>query len=278
MTENIGTIKNPLTIIAIFAGIAEVSGTVVLPFVYAENQLVFIYFLITFPSVLIVVFFITLNFNNKALYAPSDFNDEENYIKIFKYDESKQEKVEVSVSQDEMLKIVNDNLLEFTKNNDLKLLRFKNEVIKLKSKTPDEVEIFESEEEFTEENLVSISNFEDAHKLINIFSRKGYPTEIYEPNISNISYSDHKSIWLGKDVSFEFAKDSIITAKKFYPHLSYIALPNDYSPEYIHYQTYIGGSTETAKEKGVKPFTNKDWNSIKSMETIEELHGLINSK
>ncbi|RLJ98821.1 hypothetical protein C8N27_2730 [Tenacibaculum discolor] len=43
MTEKIGTIKNPLTIIAIFAGIAEVSGTLVLPFIVDENQLLFIF-------------------------------------------------------------------------------------------------------------------------------------------------------------------------------------------------------------------------------------------
>jgi hypothetical protein len=30
MVEKIGTIKNPLTIIAIFAGIAEISGTAIL--------------------------------------------------------------------------------------------------------------------------------------------------------------------------------------------------------------------------------------------------------
>lgn len=43
MTEKIGLIKNPLTVIAIFAGIAEVSGTVVLPFISANNQLTFIF-------------------------------------------------------------------------------------------------------------------------------------------------------------------------------------------------------------------------------------------
>lgn len=48
MTEKIGLIKNPLTIIAIFAGIAEVSGTIVLPFIADENQGLFIYFLIFF--------------------------------------------------------------------------------------------------------------------------------------------------------------------------------------------------------------------------------------
>ncbi len=38
MVEKIGHIKNPLTVIAIFAALAEVSGTVVLPFLDKETQ------------------------------------------------------------------------------------------------------------------------------------------------------------------------------------------------------------------------------------------------
>ena len=81
MIEKIGTIKNPLTIIAIFAAIAEISGTVVLPFISESNQGTYIWFLMVFPFVLVAAFFLTLNFNHKVLYAPSDYKNEENFIK-----------------------------------------------------------------------------------------------------------------------------------------------------------------------------------------------------
>lgn len=81
MIEKVGTIKNPLTIIAIFAAIAEISGTIVLPFINAEHQGLYIWFLMIFPLVLVVTFFFTLNFNHKVLYAPSDYRDEDNFIK-----------------------------------------------------------------------------------------------------------------------------------------------------------------------------------------------------
>ena len=42
MVEKIGHIKNPLTVIAIFAAIAEISGTTVLPFIESENQGIYI--------------------------------------------------------------------------------------------------------------------------------------------------------------------------------------------------------------------------------------------
>ena|ERR1700733_5437830 len=81
MVEKIGTIKNPLTIIAIFAAIAEISGTVVLPFIATANQSVYVWFLIVFPSLLVTLFFVTLNFNHRVLYAPSDYTNEDNFLR-----------------------------------------------------------------------------------------------------------------------------------------------------------------------------------------------------
>ena len=39
MVEKISPVKNPLTIIAIFAGIAEISGTIILPFLVKDLQI-----------------------------------------------------------------------------------------------------------------------------------------------------------------------------------------------------------------------------------------------
>ena len=81
MAEPAGHIRNPLSVIAIFAGIAEISGTIVLPFVSPEHQGTFIWFLMLFPAVLVVLFFLTLWFNHQSLYAPSDWKDETNFFR-----------------------------------------------------------------------------------------------------------------------------------------------------------------------------------------------------
>ena len=81
MTKKIITINNPLTVIAIFSMLTEASAAVSLPFIDSENQKIYVWFLITFPSFLIALFFLTLNFNNQSLYSPSDFTNEENFIK-----------------------------------------------------------------------------------------------------------------------------------------------------------------------------------------------------
>lgn len=74
-------VRNPLTVIAVFAGITEVGGTVVLPWLAdAENQRLYIYFLMGFPCLLVSFFFATLWFSHIKLYAPSDFQNEDNFV------------------------------------------------------------------------------------------------------------------------------------------------------------------------------------------------------
>jgi len=82
MVEKFKKVSNPLTVIAIFAAIAEISGTVILPILSESIQPGFVWFLIGFPTLLVLCFFITLNLNPRSLYAPSDYKDEDNYVKI----------------------------------------------------------------------------------------------------------------------------------------------------------------------------------------------------
>jgi hypothetical protein len=70
-------IKNPLTLIGVFAGLAQVAGTVVLPALRNEAiQLTFVWYVMLFPVLLVLAFFLTLNFNPRVLYSPSDWIDE----------------------------------------------------------------------------------------------------------------------------------------------------------------------------------------------------------
>lgn len=82
---NQSLIKNPLTVIAIFASLTEIVCGLVTPFITdLQNQQIFLIFVIGFPVLLIILFFITLNFNHKVLYSPSDFGDgNENIAALF---------------------------------------------------------------------------------------------------------------------------------------------------------------------------------------------------
>lgn len=76
------TITNPMTVIAIFATLSETSAAISLPFLDDEEKETYIWFLISFPFYWILLFFITLNFNYRSLYAPSDFVKGKHFIKV----------------------------------------------------------------------------------------------------------------------------------------------------------------------------------------------------
>ncbi|MCZ7466399.1 hypothetical protein [Rhizobium rhizogenes] len=80
MIEKQTLIRNPLTVIAVFAGIAETSGAACLPFLVPEVQETYVWFLILFPPFLVMLFFATLNCNHRVLYAPSDYQDERHFM------------------------------------------------------------------------------------------------------------------------------------------------------------------------------------------------------
>lgn len=82
MKDKTNHVKNPLTIIAIFAGISEISATAVLPFISESIQKIFIWFIILFPFILLLLFFITLWTKHQVLYAPSDYKSDENFLKV----------------------------------------------------------------------------------------------------------------------------------------------------------------------------------------------------
>ncbi|HWG21346.1 MAG TPA: hypothetical protein VG225_12520 [Terracidiphilus sp.] len=94
MIEKIRKIQNPLTIIAIFALLAEVVCTAGLA---AEDlRHIFVWFVIGFPTLLVLLFFLTLNFNAKVLFGPGDFRREGNFLEFQRVRSGKPAKQAVS--------------------------------------------------------------------------------------------------------------------------------------------------------------------------------------
>lgn len=70
----------PLSIIAIFASLAEISASIVLVQLPDALQGTLIYFVMGFPLVLILLFFITLWKDPSTLYSPIEYKNEENFV------------------------------------------------------------------------------------------------------------------------------------------------------------------------------------------------------
>lgn len=75
-------VSNPLTIIAIFSGLAETLATIALVRLPPEMQQIFIYFVMAFPASIVLLFFFVLYFKNTVLYAPSDYEDQAHYLEV----------------------------------------------------------------------------------------------------------------------------------------------------------------------------------------------------
>ncbi|WP_191624356.1 hypothetical protein [Pseudomonas fluorescens] len=71
-----------MTIIALFAALTEASAAVSLPFLDDGDRDIYVWFLISFPFSLVVFFFMTLNFNYKALYSPADFAKGKHFLQL----------------------------------------------------------------------------------------------------------------------------------------------------------------------------------------------------
>lgn len=95
-------VSNPLTIIAIFSGLAEMLATVALIQSPPEIQSIFVYFVMAFPTVLVLLFFFVLYFKNTVLYAPSDYENQAHYLEV-----NKVVKQNISQSLDKLFASVN---------------------------------------------------------------------------------------------------------------------------------------------------------------------------
>ena len=73
-------ISNPLTVVAIFSGLAEAFATLALINVPHDIQQIFVFFVMAFPTLIVLIFFAVLNWNHTVLYAPGDFEDEAMYL------------------------------------------------------------------------------------------------------------------------------------------------------------------------------------------------------
>ena len=91
-------VSNPLTVVAIFAALAEMLATISLINLPQEIQATFVWFVMFFPLFIVTIFFAILNWNHSVLYAPGDFKNEEIYLETLKLKESVKDEFISSIS------------------------------------------------------------------------------------------------------------------------------------------------------------------------------------
>lgn len=218
---------------------------------------------------LVIIFFLTLNYNNKVLYAPSDYQDENNYIKINSYDKNTQKKIQIKIPNDPE----KDQLLNL--NNKIETLEKHIKLLQTQTIIDTSIEPIFLKYSFL------VTHFHNVDKFLLYMKKNNINFDIYTSPRSfdndSDSLEDHRAIWLGRDIDIKTVKFVLQKAKEFYPHLKYISLSDDNEPEDSHDQIYIGGSTHSALEFGCLPISDNEFEKIQSIENLEDLHKYIKS-
>jgi len=79
--------KNPLGIIALFVFFIEAISTISLKFMLQSNSPFIghlVWFIILYPSVIVMLFFVTLWWKRETFYGPGDFRDDSSFVNLFK--------------------------------------------------------------------------------------------------------------------------------------------------------------------------------------------------
>lgn len=79
-TKPLSSVKNPLAMIAIFAGISEIAMSITLLKIPESLQSTFIWFVMSFPFVLVGAFYFVLYRKPAVLFSPSDYAKDEMYL------------------------------------------------------------------------------------------------------------------------------------------------------------------------------------------------------
>jgi hypothetical protein len=122
-----------------------------------------------------------------------------------------------------------------------------------------------------------VSNFQDVNLFVQSMKKESVNFELYTSNneLDDLStFDNNEAIWLNDEVPLKVATFVIKEAKRFYPHLKYIVVDDNY--EYCYKQIFIGGATLTAIEE-CHPLSNDQFKKIDKFTNLTDLHSYLNS-
>lgn len=285
--------KNPIGVIGIFLVLTEaIASTVIVKSNLNDFQnTILVIFVVLFPCLVLGAFYLLVTKHHKKLYSPSDYKDEQNFVKTYNNNTQKNESVLVDTEtmtqkeeNDESIAIIKKALMDIAQLQKKIIPTVEDSIISENDKENyisnlDDflMGTFEDEEERILK--VEISPMYNCSKLLEELLKQNYIASIYRVGSDKkfVSNIEHEAIWLGCEVPLDMAVNVIRMAKRYYPHLKYLQLSDDkeVAPEYVKYQIYIGGSTSTAKERKLRVLSESDFEKIYSFNNIKEFHDYI---
>ena len=285
--------KNPIGVIGIFLVLTEaIASTVIVKSNLNDFQnTILVIFVVLFPCLVLGAFYLLVTKHHKKLYSPSDYKDEQNFVKTYNNNTQKNESVIVDTEtmtqkeeNDESIAIIKKALIDIAQLQKKIIPTVEDSIISENDKENyisnlDDflMGTFEDEEERILK--VEISPMYNCSKLLEELLKQNYIASIYRVGSDKkfVSNIEHEAIWLGCEVPLDMAVNVIRMAKRYYHHLKYLQLSDDkeVAPEYVKYQIYIGGATSTAKERKLRVLSESDFEKIYLFNNIKEFHDYI---
>lgn len=82
--DRLGWIRNPMTIIALFVGLTELALSIVFSNSPSNVQPIILAFIVIFPSLCAIAFYLILWFRPQNFYGPSDYRSDKTYVTMNK--------------------------------------------------------------------------------------------------------------------------------------------------------------------------------------------------
>ena len=288
--------KNPIGVIGIFLVLTEAIASLVIvnsKLTDIQNTIL-VLFVVLFPCAILLAFYLLVTRHHSKLYSPSDYRDEQNFVNTYNSVTQREEirKAgslsgeirEQSAAMEKNIKLLKDALADVI------------EVQKKIVPSLDNASFTEEEKLGFVDNLedtlswidadqtvfyqVEVSTMRGCSQFVSTLQKEGYIAKVYQDYDPEPSAEEeHQAIWLGDEISPAMAAKVVRTAKSFFPHLKYIHLNDalDGAPEYVKYQIFIGGATSTAKHRGLKELSEKDFHKLYAIQDQHELHSFISS-
>lgn len=290
-----GFFKNPLGIIGIFLVLTEAIASLVIVNSHLNDlqNTILVLFIVFFPCLVLAAFYLLVTRHHKKLYSPSDYKDEQNFVRTYNSVTQKDERAEraltAAASEQEIL---TEKALQPIKGALSDMAELQKKLLSAPEPLSEDEknDFMSSMDEFLWEldngdefHQIDVSLMQRSDQLVEELLQRGYDAALYEPlfeqSASPLPLPAHAAIWLGEKIPYAMAIQVIHIAKDFYPHLKYIELSgiNDGAPNYVKHQIFIGGATSTAKRRRLKPLRPDDFEKLYKITSQQDLRHFIRS-
>ena len=217
--------KNPIGVIGIFLVLTEaIASTVIVKSNLNDFQnTILVIFVVLFPCLVLGAFYLLVTKHHKKLYSPSDYKDEQNFVKTYNNNTQKNESVIVDTEtmtqkeeNDENIAIIKKALMDIAQLQKKIIPTVEDSIISENDKENyisnlDDflMGTFEDEEERILK--VEISPMYNCSKLLEELLKQNYIASIYRVGSDKkfVSNIEHEAIWLGCEVPLDMAVNVI---------------------------------------------------------------------